>query len=194
MGLVRQGLHCEYCGLNCHKRCAYNIPNFCSYSVTRPETIQRQESKEQGSLLEVPGAGKEHVRMRSPSRSSSTSIRPAIIDEIMTSRIRVPHTFIIKSYNKPTVCKYCNKLLKGLFRQGLQCKDCKANCHEKCAHSVPADCAGEPPAMMSGNGADVDGTSSIYEPEETDLGSTNSKFSVSNVSALHFDKVRLIQK
>ncbi|EMP27087.1 Serine/threonine-protein kinase D2 [Chelonia mydas] len=29
-GLVRQGLKCDGCGLNYHKRCAFNIPNNCS--------------------------------------------------------------------------------------------------------------------------------------------------------------------
>lgn len=37
------------------------------------------------------------------------------------SRAQVPHTFHIHSYTKPTVCQYCHRLLKGLFRQGLQC-------------------------------------------------------------------------
>lgn len=36
-------------------------------------------------------------------------------------RPQVPHTFHIHSYTKPTVCQYCHRLLKGLFRQGLQC-------------------------------------------------------------------------
>ncbi|KFO29266.1 Serine/threonine-protein kinase D1 [Fukomys damarensis] len=39
------------------------------------------------------------------------------------SKVKVPHTFVIHSYTRPTVCQYCKKLLKGLFRQGLQCKD-----------------------------------------------------------------------
>lgn len=38
------------------------------------------------------------------------------------SKVKVPHTFVIHSYTRPTVCQYCKKLLKGLFRQGLQCK------------------------------------------------------------------------
>uniref|UniRef100_A0A672IEL5 protein kinase C n=1 Tax=Salarias fasciatus TaxID=181472 RepID=A0A672IEL5_SALFA len=29
-GLVRQGLKCEGCGLNYHKRCAFKIPNNCT--------------------------------------------------------------------------------------------------------------------------------------------------------------------
>jgi tRNA(Ile2) C34 agmatinyltransferase TiaS len=34
-GLVRQGLKCEGCGLNYHKRCAYKIPNNCTHGRRR---------------------------------------------------------------------------------------------------------------------------------------------------------------
>ena len=34
----------------------------------------------------------------------------------------VPHTFVMHNYRKPTVCQHCKRLLKGLFRQGVQCK------------------------------------------------------------------------
>lgn len=38
----------------------------------------------------------------------------------------MPHTFHIHTYTKPTVCQHCHRLLKGLFRQGLQCSgECK---------------------------------------------------------------------
>lgn len=59
------------------------------------------------------------------------------------SKAQVPHTFHIHSYTKPTVCQYCHRLLKGLFRQGLQCSDCKFNCHRRCELLVPRDCPGE---------------------------------------------------
>lgn len=38
------------------------------------------------------------------------------------TKVKVPHTFAIHSYTRPTVCQYCKRLLRGLFRQGLQCK------------------------------------------------------------------------
>ncbi|OWK08870.1 hypothetical protein Celaphus_00015393, partial [Cervus elaphus hippelaphus] len=58
-------------------------------------------------------------------RSNSQSYigRPIQLDKILLSKVKVPHTFVIHSYTRPTVCQYCKKLLKGLFRQGLQCKD-----------------------------------------------------------------------
>ena len=33
--------------------------------------------------------------------------------------------------------------MKGFFRQGKQCKDCKYNVHKKCADKVPMTCTGE---------------------------------------------------
>ena len=57
-------------------------------------------------------------------RSSSQSHigRPIELDKLLLSKVKVPHTFLIHSYTRPTVCQHCKKLLKGLFRQGLQCK------------------------------------------------------------------------
>lgn len=50
---------------------------------------------------------------------------------------------MVHTYGIPTVCQYCKKLLKGLFKQGLQCKDCQYNAHKKCLDKVPHDCTGE---------------------------------------------------
>lgn len=57
-------------------------------------------------------------------RSNSQSYigRPIQLDKILLSKVKVPHTFVIHSYTRPTVCQFCKKLLKGLFRQGMQCK------------------------------------------------------------------------
>lgn len=71
--------------------------------------------------------------------------RPAWVEVELAGRIRVPHSFLIHSYKIPTVCQHCKKLLKGLFKQGLQCKDCKFNVHKKCIDKVPMDCSGEAP-------------------------------------------------
>lgn len=55
----------------------------------------------------------------------------------------LPHTFVVHSYKKPTVCKVCNNLLVGIVKQGLQCRDCKVNVHKKCASALPFDCRTE---------------------------------------------------
>ncbi|XP_071354608.1 serine/threonine-protein kinase D1 isoform X1 [Trachinotus anak] len=166
-GLVRQGLKCEGCGLNYHKRCAFKIPNNCSgvrrrrpsnvsltgglVNIGRPLSAEPSPphytddallspvspSMEQKNQLDYfPGRER---------RSSSQSYvgRPIELDKILLSKVKVPHTFLIHSYTRPTVCQHCKKLLKGLFRQGLQCKDCKFNCHKRCAPKVPNNCLGE---------------------------------------------------
>ncbi|TSW08339.1 Serine/threonine-protein kinase D1 [Bagarius yarrelli] len=131
-GLVRQGLKCEGCGLNYHKRCAFKIPNNCSgirkrrlsnvsltgLTNTRSISAEPSLSPSDEALLQkdmFPGRGR--------SNSQSYIGRPIELDKILLSKVKVPHTFVIHSYTRPTVCQHCKKLLKGLFRQGLQCKD-----------------------------------------------------------------------
>uniref|UniRef100_A0A8C1GJX7 Serine/threonine-protein kinase n=1 Tax=Cyprinus carpio TaxID=7962 RepID=A0A8C1GJX7_CYPCA len=134
-GLVRQGLKCEGCGLNYHKRCAFKIPNNCSGI--------RKRRLSNVSLTGLPNTRSVSAEP-SPSTSDESYIgRPIELDKILLSKVKVPHTFVIHSYTRPTVCQHCKKLLKGLFRQGLQCKDCKFNCHKRCAPKVPNNCLGE---------------------------------------------------
>ncbi|KAK2181714.1 hypothetical protein NP493_385g03033 [Ridgeia piscesae] len=195
-GIVRQGLKCEGCGLNFHKRCAYKIPNNCTHMRRRhstygssrigsfqlpPEGAIRQNSqssfsqvavsgksqssssfsqlcamssKSSSSFSQVGAAGKSQSSssLSIPTTSSteshnsrpkSWSGRPLWLEKEYAVRIKVPHTFVVHNYKKPTVCQLCKKLLRGLFRQGLQCKDCKFNCHKKCAPQVPKNCQGE---------------------------------------------------
>uniref|UniRef100_A0A8C7TEI8 Serine/threonine-protein kinase n=1 Tax=Oncorhynchus mykiss TaxID=8022 RepID=A0A8C7TEI8_ONCMY len=154
-GLVRQGLKCEGCGLNYHKRCAFKIPNNCSgirkrrlsnVSLTGLTTLTTTRSNEPSpftsdeALLQKAQSDIFPGRER---RSSSYTGRPIELDKILLSKVKVPHTFVVHSYTRPTVCQHCKKLLKGLFRQGLQCKDCKFNCHKRCAPKVPNNCLGE---------------------------------------------------
>ncbi|XP_045185676.1 serine/threonine-protein kinase D1-like isoform X1 [Mercenaria mercenaria] len=194
-GLVKQGIKCEGCGLNFHKRCAFKIPNNCSYDRQRrtstssissisfslkdkPEPTTPTENCTTVSLPPSPGPrSPRHMGSRpisfgpsdsNPrrteykystllvpgqpilegrnSRSKSWSGRPIWLEREFASRIKVPHTFIVHNYTRPTVCMWCRKLLKGLFRQGVQCKDCKFNCHKKCAPQVPKECAGDLPS------------------------------------------------
>lgn len=104
-------------------------------------------------------------------RILSWSGRPIWMEKMVLGRVKVPHTFAIHTYTRPTICQYCKRLLKGLFRQGMQCKggtpaeeaaartrgwslrlissficrpsDCRFNCHKRCASKVPRDCLGE---------------------------------------------------
>lgn len=156
-GLVRQGLKCEGCGLNFHKRCAYKIPNNCSYARRRRTSFQNMPRSPSDSLNSL-----HH-------ESSLEGEAPVVRD--MASLAVVPHSFALHSYTTPTICHYCKKLLKGLFRQGVQCKDCKFNAHKKCSERVPKDCTGEAPKKDGVSGEDGDTGSDVPADEESDTDS-----------------------
>ncbi|XP_074641297.1 serine/threonine-protein kinase D3-like isoform X1 [Tubulanus polymorphus] len=166
-GLVRQGLKCDGCGQNYHKRCAYKIPNNCSHAKRRSSGSSQylirsgSEEKEKDMLLKVGAEGRNN-------RSSSWSGRPIWMEKEYAGRIKVPHTFVVHNYKKPTRCQYCKKLLRGLFRQGVQCKDCKFNCHKRCCQYVAKNCQGE---VLSNNDGEY------YFESETDTNTDLSEMS-----------------
>ncbi|CAH1165914.1 unnamed protein product [Phyllotreta striolata] len=187
-GLVRQGVKCDGCGQNYHKRCVVKVPNNCSYNLLD----ERQRCRSSGgtvSNLSVPhsqslslgssdnsltSAGSvqtEDSGLFQTDRSPSTDDRPTKWSQKGTapSMVRVPHTFVVHTYTRPTVCQSCRKLLKGLFKQGMQCKDCNYNAHKKCLPKVPKDCAGEATAAdrrLSGNScSNADNNSSNVDDE-----------------------------
>uniref|UniRef100_A0A8C2CLQ8 protein kinase C n=2 Tax=Cyprinus carpio TaxID=7962 RepID=A0A8C2CLQ8_CYPCA len=137
-GLVRQGLKCDGCGLNYHKRCAFSIPNNCSGARKRRLSTTSLTSSQSLRLSTA-----ESLSSLNSSVTRFYTGRPVHLDKILMTKVKVPHTFAVHSYTRPTVCQYCKRLLRGLFRQGLQCKDCKFNCHKRCAYKVPNDCLGE---------------------------------------------------
>ncbi|XP_023141390.2 serine/threonine-protein kinase D2 isoform X2 [Amphiprion ocellaris] len=170
-GLVRQGLKCDGCGLNYHKRCAFSIPNNCSGARKRrlsTTSLSSSQSLRLSTTESVYSVGttstcaedtsliRSHTQMpRTPSEARRFYTgRPVHLDKILLTKVKVPHTFAVHSYTRPTVCQFCKRLLRGLFRQGLQCKDCKFNCHKRCAYKVPNDCLGETLGDMLSPSAD----------------------------------------
>ncbi|XP_050406607.1 serine/threonine-protein kinase D3 isoform X1 [Patella vulgata] len=213
-GLVKQGLKCEGCGLNFHKRCAYKIPNNCTNNRYRrqssgsvsslPFTLPRQiqpvydnQSLPSPTLTSAsfslprqyqPPDAQNHLNVSSSgcppspggpgSRTKSWSGRPVWLEREYRNRIKVPHTFIVHNYTRPTVCQLCKRLLRGLFRQGMQCKDCKFNCHRKCSPLVPNDCAGELPynAADAYEAIEPSDTDSLAPTETSEISETPSEF------------------
>ncbi|XP_039402957.1 serine/threonine-protein kinase D3-like isoform X3 [Mauremys reevesii] len=171
-GLVRQGLKCQGCGLNYHKRCAFKIPNNCR-GVRRNQLASRSLGATTsprtpilgqnvgGSLEEI-----SHWKWGQQTQGPALIGRPLWKDWMDLNRVKVPHTFQVHSYTRPTVCQHCKRLLKGLFRQGLQCKDCKFNCHKRCEQFVPDECVGEGLAPGTADGESPECPSSKPEPVE----------------------------
>ncbi|XP_056156078.1 protein kinase D4 [Lampris incognitus] len=148
-GLVRQGLKCEGCGLDFHKRCALQLPSNCRWTH-RPFgpslSLFPPRRPRVHSLSTQAGGSLEEISMSKPRSRPPSWAEPAVwlaVGPGDGAKASVPHTFHIHSYTKPTVCQYCRRLLKGLFRQGLQCSDCRFNCHRRCEPFVPRDCPGE---------------------------------------------------
>ncbi|XP_051284862.1 serine/threonine-protein kinase D3 isoform X1 [Dicentrarchus labrax] len=172
-GLVRQGLKCDGCGLDFHKRCAFQLPNDCTRArrqVSTSLSLFPPRRPRSHSLSNQSGGSLEEISMSKPSSRPPSWAEPPVwlgIGYGEKSRAQVPHTFHIHSYTKPTVCQYCHRLLKGLFRQGLQCSDCRFNCHRRCEPLVPRDCPGEKRGV-NGEEFTVVVNSCRPEPEDDD--------------------------
>jgi len=179
-GMFKQGLKCEYCGLNFHKRCVFKIPNDCSQkkkrvagvdSITSRQSVDSRQSIESTHLtVPPPREGSVSPQSQKRSMSGTPSGRPAWVDMQMASRVKIPHTFVLHTYTKPTKCTFCNKVLVGVFKQGVQCKDCRYNAHKKCSERVPKDCTGEVPDPGPPDGATPEGSSEgdEHNGEESD--------------------------
>uniref|UniRef100_A0A8D2ZSZ8 protein kinase C n=1 Tax=Scophthalmus maximus TaxID=52904 RepID=A0A8D2ZSZ8_SCOMX len=145
-GLVRQGLKCDGCGLDFHKRCAFLLPNDCSRArrqVSTSLSLFPPRRPRTHSLSNQAGGSLEEISMSKTSSRPPSWAEPPVWLGVGCgdlSGAQVPHTFHIHSYTKPTVCQHCHRLLRGLFRQGLQCSDCRFNCHRRCEPLVPRDC------------------------------------------------------
>ncbi|VDM53494.1 unnamed protein product [Angiostrongylus costaricensis] len=74
--------------------------------------------------------------------------RPHVLECFAGVSLELPHSLAENNYLTPTKCKICDKMLKGLIRQGLKCRDCgvgkssllDVNVHNKCAHQLPSNC------------------------------------------------------
>ncbi|KAK0144980.1 Serine/threonine-protein kinase D3 [Merluccius polli] len=178
-GLVRQGLKCEGCGLNYHKRCAFKIPNNCTgvrkrrlsnVSLPGPSLSAPRPPPAENAVVVLEEQQQQRSHQEAGKRILSWSGRPIWMEKMVLGRVKVPHTFAVHTYTRPTICQYCKRLLKGLFRQGMQCKDCRFNCHKRCAAKVPRDCLGE--VVFNGEpaspGPDSDSTMDTMEVDSSD--------------------------
>ncbi|KAL3097082.1 hypothetical protein niasHS_002798 [Heterodera schachtii] len=126
IGLVKQGVQCRLCKCNFHKKCALAPRNNCAKSETVPTTF-------------LAGAGQFPV----PSIVGSTTESQQLHSHQQQKQqpyFQLPHSLWPHNYRTPTVCKVCDKLLMGVFKQGLRCKDCRVNVHKKCVHLLLPNC------------------------------------------------------
>uniref|UniRef100_A0A915EJ32 Phorbol-ester/DAG-type domain-containing protein n=1 Tax=Ditylenchus dipsaci TaxID=166011 RepID=A0A915EJ32_9BILA len=120
---LSQGLQCSLCKCNFHKKCAFAPRNNCAKNEinTNPATGQFANL--------IPEDLNQTAKLPSP---------PAVNATI--PQFQLPHTLSMHNYKTPTVCKVCDKMLLGLIKQGMKCRDCKVNVHKKCAVLLPMNC------------------------------------------------------
>ncbi|CAF1047019.1 unnamed protein product [Rotaria sordida] len=117
-GLYKQGMKCEGCGRNFHKRCVSDLPDNCSLTARKISNV---------ALTNDDNAIDFKKRLTLTGAELPTAL---------------PHCFYVHSYRSPTKCDICKRLLKGLVKQGYRCKDCKMNVHKKCIPKATKNCRG----------------------------------------------------
>ncbi|KAF0044554.1 hypothetical protein F2P81_003712 [Scophthalmus maximus] len=150
------------CGLNYHKRCAFKIPNNCTgvrkrrlsnVSLPAPSlSVPRPVPAENAVVV----LDEQRSHQEAGKRILSWSGRPIWMEKMVLGRVKVPHTFAIHTYTRPTICQYCKRLLKGLFRQGMQCKE----------PASPGPDSDSTMDTMEVDSSDMDGGRGLDDPEE----------------------------
>lgn len=144
-GLIRQGLRCNGCRLNFHKRCAHLIPNNCSrVRYSQSSMASSNPDPEVGAVEEetvLAAAASGSTKKRSSERWPTG--RPAWLERELAGSASGPHAFEARSYRLPTMCLHCKRLLKGLYHQGMQCTQCRLNVHRRCVPKLRLHCEGD---------------------------------------------------
>ena len=127
--------HFTGCGGNFHKRCAMKIPNNCNESRLRSDTnkstlsLPRKYSDASSvtstasgetyysALSETSSQGSSPSPSLGTRRMTWTCGRPVAIDKLV-NKLEIPHTFVIHSYKRPTVCNVCRKLVSNSICTG----------------------------------------------------------------------------
>jgi len=84
------------------------------------------------------------------------AINMALSNEVPSQRLNSTHDAVMFTFEKPTPCQYCHKLLKGLFYQGYSCQKCHRAMHKECIpllskcgpNAAPPSLPPRPPSMQ----------------------------------------------
>jgi len=76
-----------------------------------------------------------------------SGIQEAVLNVFPAQREQSTHEAVMHTFEKPSSCSYCHKLLKGLFFQGYRCEKCQRGMHKECI-SLMTKCGNhsQPPA------------------------------------------------
>uniref|UniRef100_A0A915KJY6 Phorbol-ester/DAG-type domain-containing protein n=1 Tax=Romanomermis culicivorax TaxID=13658 RepID=A0A915KJY6_ROMCU len=159
-GLVKQGLKCQGCGLNYHKRCASKIPNNCSGSrQKRPSVIPLSP---RGSVTRLPSLttvqtatssssikSQHQAALFSPSFAQLNTPDILITSDDDQSAQTPASLFISPLSRKDRSSSWSGRPLWMEVEDAKRIKanfhdfaDCKYNVHRKCEEFVLKDCPG----------------------------------------------------
>jgi len=153
-GLSNQGLQCESCKMNIHKRCQGRAERLveCCEKLERI-TLSKHEFKQKtftkpthcivckNLLIGIVNQGFWCNDCRSAAHKRCLTKVEGICGEkseliLMEgedeSSSLLNHQFKVFTYSVPTDCIACGELLVGVYKQGLQCSFCKVNIHKGC--------------------------------------------------------------
>uniref|UniRef100_A0AAY4CPW0 protein kinase C n=1 Tax=Denticeps clupeoides TaxID=299321 RepID=A0AAY4CPW0_9TELE len=161
-GLVRQGLKCEGCGLNYHKRCAFKIPNNCS-GVRKRRLSNVSLPGPSLSIPRVPSV--EHATVPLEEVGTANDCSRVSFDRACSAKVKIK---ILKVFH------ICLSLFVVSGFNELSFSDCKFNCHKRCASKVPKDCLGE--VVFNGEPASPGPESDVtMEVDSSDVNSDSSR-------------------
>eukprot|EP00123_Amoebidium_parasiticum_P012817 comp21596_c0_seq4/m.30234 comp21596_c0_seq4/g.30234 ORF comp21596_c0_seq4/g.30234 comp21596_c0_seq4/m.30234 type:complete len:212 (-) comp21596_c0_seq4:493-1128(-) len=127
--LLVKGVRCVVCK-SCfhHKGCGQGYPSIglCPVELEQNDKFLRQETA--ATLVDM---GLVQARQLIP-------YQPIFRQIPFEPR---EHNFLSHTYTSPTGCAVCGDMLKGIYKQGLQCVDCCYNVHESCRKKVLNYCS-----------------------------------------------------
>ncbi|XP_078270548.1 ras association domain-containing protein 1-like isoform X2 [Rhinoraja longicauda] len=83
-------------------------------------------------------SGKE--RAKSPSEAGKKRLLLVEPDPRLTARAGEGHDFSPCTQTQPSWCDLCGDFIWGLYKQSLQCANCKFRCHYRCQSLIQLDC------------------------------------------------------
>lgn len=128
LGLIKQGVRCEICGLNFHKKCVQNMPKICNKQL---------------SMILANNSNSNTNNGKSPTTSTLPSFKEADSSANLQAKqaIELEHSLVRKQLTSQTqvFCDHC-KLKISNQKYYQSCQDCNISVHEKCSVKVRKNC------------------------------------------------------
>lgn len=83
-----------------------------------------------------------HKRCHHEVKTKCKSMKMTFLDEPnQTIAVDASHEFEEHHFVRPTYCNHCGTMVYGLYKQGMQCKECQLHVHKRCHQKVAVNCS-----------------------------------------------------